>query len=409
MEEAISPKIGLALSGGGARAMAFHLGCLRALDRLGLLHRIDVLSTVSGGSVIGVFFHAHEGDFASFEAKMREVLSQGLAKRMCRKLFSPLGLRVTAAFALIGAVAVVVALIRTIVGLLKLITPSSLALHFESFDVRSPLHRFASRASLLEAVLDELLFGGASMSDLRPKPHLVVNATELRTGSAFRFGTKQSGSWRWGKLHQNDVSVAYAVAASAAYPLFLPAFDETFTFDDKGTLRTERVVLTDGGIYDNLGLGCLWPDRSPDVSLNVTPVDTIICCSAGYGLRQEPPSQFLLARMSSVFSALFDRTQNASIHRLHEVQRTGQIKHFIFPYLGQPDRNLPNPPADLVRREEAHAYPTNFNAMTSDWIERLSLRGEQLTLCLARAYLPHLITSRCGGSHGTESACDQAG
>lgn len=148
------------------------------------------------------------------------------------------------------------------------------------------------------------------MSDLRPKPHLVVNATELRTGSAFRFGTKQSGSWRWGKLHQNDVSVAHAVAASAAYPLFLPAFDETFMFDDKGTLRTERVVLTDGGIYDNLGLGCLWPDRSPDVSLNVTPVDTIICCSAGYGLRQEPPSQFLLARMSSVFSALFERASS---------------------------------------------------------------------------------------------------
>ena len=47
--------------------MAFHLGCLRALDRLGLLRRIDVLSTVSGGSVIGAFFHTHDGDFPSFE------------------------------------------------------------------------------------------------------------------------------------------------------------------------------------------------------------------------------------------------------------------------------------------------------------------------------------------------------
>ncbi|MHC2623874.1 NTE family protein [Bradyrhizobium huanghuaihaiense] len=391
MEEAISPKIGLALSGGGSRAMAFHLGCLRALDQLGLLRRIDVLSTVSGGSVIGAFFHAHDGDFASFETKMREILSQGLASRLCRKLLSPLGLKMAAAFVLTGAVAVVVALIRTMVGVLELITPSSLARHLESFDVRSPVHRFASRTSLLEAVLDELLFGGASMSDLRPKPHLVINATELRTGSAFRFGTKESGSWRWGKLHRNDVSVAHAVAASAAYPLFLPAFDETFTFDNKGTLRAARVVLTDGGIYDNLGLGCLWPDRSPDVSLNVTPVDTIICCSAGYGLRQEPPSQFMFARMSSVFSALFDRAQNASIHRLHEAQRSGQIKHFIFPYLGQLDKNLPNPPSDLVRREEAHAYPTDFDAMSTDWINRLSLRGEQLTMCLARAYIPHLI------------------
>jgi NTE family protein len=391
MEEANSPKIGLALSGGGARAMAFHLGCLKALDRLGLLHRIDVLSTVSGGSVIGVFFHAHDGNFASFEAKIREILSQGLVKRMCRKLFSPLGLKVAAAFALIGAVAIAVALIRTMVGILKLMTPSSLARHFEAFDVRSPLHRFASRTSLLEAALDELLFSGASMSDLPTKPHLVVNATELRTGSAFRFGTKESGSWRWGKLLRNDVSVAHAVAASAAYPLFLPAFDETFTFADKGALRTERVVLTDGGIYDNLGLGCLWPDRSPDISLNVTPVDTIICCSAGYGLRQEPPSQFMLARMSSVFGALFDRAQNASIHRLHEAKRSGQIKHFIFPYLGQLDKALPNRPSNLVRREEAHSYPTDFNAMSRDWIDRLSLRGEQLTLCLAREYIPHLI------------------
>jgi NTE family protein len=346
---------------------------------------------VSGGSVIGVFFHAHDGDFASFEAKMRGILSQGLTRRMCRKLLSPLGLKVTAAFALIGAVAVGVALIRTILGLLKLITPSSLARHFESFDVRSPLHRFGSRSSLLEAALDELLFGGAPMSGLRPKPHLVINATELRTGSAFRFGTKESGSWRWGRLHRNEVSVAHAVAASAAYPLFLPAFDETFTFDNKGTLRSDRVVLTDGGIYDNLGLGCLWPDRSPDVSLNVTPVDTIICCSAGYGLRQEPPSQFMPARMSSVFGALFDRAQNASIHRLHEAQRSGQIKHFIFPYLGQLDKALPNPPLNLVRREEAHSYPTDFNAMSTEWIDRLSLRGEQLTTCLARAYIPHLI------------------
>ncbi|MFX7902604.1 patatin-like phospholipase family protein, partial [Acinetobacter baumannii] len=85
--------------------MAFHLGCLRALNQLGLLDRIDVLSTVSGGSVIGAFFHAHHGDFASFEAKMREALSQGLMKRMWRKLLSPIGLKVVTAFAMVGLIA----------------------------------------------------------------------------------------------------------------------------------------------------------------------------------------------------------------------------------------------------------------------------------------------------------------
>jgi hypothetical protein len=30
----------------------------------------------------------------------------------------------------------------------------------------------------------------------------------------------------------------------------------------------------------------------------------IVCCSAGYGLRQDPPSQFIGARMLSVFPTL---------------------------------------------------------------------------------------------------------
>ncbi|WP_247344393.1 patatin-like phospholipase family protein [Bradyrhizobium sp. 61] len=395
MNESAEPKIGLALSGGGARAIAFHLGCLRALHRLGLLDRVVVLSTVSGGSVIGAYFHAQVnakgGDFAAFEANIRALLARGLARPMCRKLFSWLGIKVAAAFAMIGIVALGITLIKMLMKIARWIMPRALAAHFEQFEIRSPLHRFASRTTLLEAVLNDLLFKEASLNSLPSQPHLVINATELRTGSAFRFGTKESGSWRWGKLHRNDASVAHAVAASAAYPLFLPAFDETLTFKKGGELKPSRVILTDGGVYDNLGLGCLWPDRSPDVSLNVVPIDVIVCCSAGYGLRQDPPSQFIGARMLSVFSTIFDRAQNAAIHRLHEAQRTGQIKSFLFPYLGQLDRNLPNPPADLVRREEARAYPTDFNAMSNEWIERLSLRGEQLTLCLALAYIPHLI------------------
>jgi NTE family protein len=391
------PKIGLALSGGGARAIAFHLGCLRALNKLGLLDRLAVLSTVSGGSVIGAYFHAHQGDFAAFEATMRALLAQGLVAPMCRKLWSRLGIKVVAAFVVVGIVALSVSLLKAFLAIATLVVPRSLAIQFERVDIRSPLHRFASRTTLLEAALDDLLFKRLSLSDLPRQPHLVINATELRTGSAFRFGTTESGSWRWGRLHRNDASVAHAVAASAAYPVFLPAFDETLNFEKDGALTNSRVVLTDGGIYDNLGLGCLWPDRSPDVSLNVVPVDTIICCSAGYGLRQEPPSQFVFARMLSVFSAVFDRAQNAAIHRLHEAQRTGQIKSFIFPYLGQLDRQLPNPPTNLVRREEAHAYPTDFNAMPDEWIERLSLRGEQLTLCLARAYIPDLLSAPTAG------------
>src|ERR1700742_4114156 len=100
--EGEAPRIGLALSGGGSRAVAFHLGCLRALKRLGLLDRVVVLSTVSGGSVIGAYFHAHKGDFESFEAKVRQLLAEGLVKPMLRQLFSRVGLKVASSFLLIG-------------------------------------------------------------------------------------------------------------------------------------------------------------------------------------------------------------------------------------------------------------------------------------------------------------------
>jgi len=50
-------KIGLALSGGGFRASLFHLGTLSALAEAGILKDISVISTVSGGSIIGVFYY----------------------------------------------------------------------------------------------------------------------------------------------------------------------------------------------------------------------------------------------------------------------------------------------------------------------------------------------------------------
>jgi hypothetical protein len=45
--------VGLALSGGGIRSATFNLGVFQALAELGLLRKIDYLSTVSGGGFIG--------------------------------------------------------------------------------------------------------------------------------------------------------------------------------------------------------------------------------------------------------------------------------------------------------------------------------------------------------------------
>lgn len=49
--EGVEPGIGLALSGGGFRATLFHLGSIWRLNELGLLAKLDRVSSVSGGSI----------------------------------------------------------------------------------------------------------------------------------------------------------------------------------------------------------------------------------------------------------------------------------------------------------------------------------------------------------------------
>src|SRR5690349_24800215 len=47
----LEPGLGIALSGGGFRAMLFHAGALLRLNELGLLSRAARISSVSGGSI----------------------------------------------------------------------------------------------------------------------------------------------------------------------------------------------------------------------------------------------------------------------------------------------------------------------------------------------------------------------
>jgi NTE family protein len=143
-------------------------------------------------------------------------------------------------------------------------------------------------------------------------------------------------------------------------------------------------------VYDNLGLSPLWPDREPSISLNVEVLDTIICCRAGYGLRHDPPNQFMIARLQSAFASIHDRAQNAATKRLFDLKAHGKLAAVVMPYLGQDDSRLKFRRSDLVAREDAYAYPTDFSAMSPAWIERLSRRGEQLTRALIVEHAPHL-------------------
>ena len=60
--DGVEKRIGLALSGGGFRAAAFHLGVMRRLQALNLLDKLDLVSCVSGGSIAGGTLAVNWGD-----------------------------------------------------------------------------------------------------------------------------------------------------------------------------------------------------------------------------------------------------------------------------------------------------------------------------------------------------------
>jgi NTE family protein len=244
-----------------------------------------------------------------------------------------------------------------------------------------------------ENVLRERVFGSLTLtSPRRANIDVVLNACELRSGSSFRFGSRESGCWRYGTIDSDTTPVAHAVAASAAYPAILPAIDEVLQFRNRsGETKKRRVLLTDGGIYDNLGVTCLEPGSSASHGYNHFSPDYIICCDAGHGVFQDYPVPFLWApRMVRAFQSVFRKAQNATQSRLHMLSATNQIKGFLLSYLGQIDNRLPYAPVDLISREEVYEYPTDFSAMSVEDINRISKRGEQITRTLLAYYCPEL-------------------
>jgi NTE family protein len=259
--------------------------------------------------------------------------------------------------------------------------------------IRTPLPRRYTRTHALEATLADALFGDAKLSARRRDGiDVVFNASELRTGTSFRFGSRESGAWRFGEVQGNDVAVAHAVTASAAYPALLPAFDETLTFVRRdGTVQRERVVLTDGGVVENLGVSCLEPGRSGAHGYNTFSTDYVISCNAGAGQFEWHTLPFgWMSRMTSAFATVFRKAHDATLARLHTYAPAGRLKGFVLAYLGQQDRSFPAPPPDLVPRDDVAAYPTDFSAMSEESIRRLTLRGEQVTRLLVARYCPDI-------------------
>lgn len=214
---------GLCLSGGGYRAMLFHVGSLWRLHEAGWLNRLDRISSVSGGSITA-------GVLAMQWAELRQSPDtfQILVADPLRRLAD----RTIDAGAIIGG----------------LLLPGSVA-------------------DRVAAAYRKHLFGDRTLQDLPDAPRFIFNATNLQSGALWRFSKPYMADYRVGLIPSPRTSLAVAVAASSAFPPVLsPVKIELNPGDfEPGSGRdlqfppfTTEVVLTDGGVYDNLGLETVW-------------------------------------------------------------------------------------------------------------------------------------------------------
>ena len=73
-------KIGLSLSGGGYRAAIYHLGTFRKLREMGILENVDVISTISGGSITGACYGLKGDNFEEFEKCLRGIVQKSIIR-----------------------------------------------------------------------------------------------------------------------------------------------------------------------------------------------------------------------------------------------------------------------------------------------------------------------------------------
>lgn len=232
--------IALCLSGGGFRATLFHLGALRRLNELGVLAQCGTITSVSGGSIInGVLAAAWERLAASLQDGRFSAFDELLARPVrafCRED------------------------LRTRVIIWGRLDPREWG----------PLLRsdYSITDRLAKAYADGLDLD-RRLSELPGAPRFIFCATNLETGANWEFqgGPRgRMGDWQVGQVGTGAITVAQAVAASSAFPFAFPPlilnFPDPSVFDGPAAKRNAESVrwipLTDGGVYDNMGLEPVW-------------------------------------------------------------------------------------------------------------------------------------------------------
>lgn len=362
-------RLGLALSGGGVRAMAFHCGVMRWLAENGRLDSICHVSSVSGGSLfVGLVFQFNDWRWPSDEAYCSSV------EPKIKGLLTRTSLRDDA--------------------LARLLRPSN-------------WRYLLSRANVLASTIEQRWGVAASLRDLPPSPVWSVNGTTAENGRRFRFKRTECGDYEIGYADASEFKVADAMAVSAAFPVGIgPFVIRTADFswrrrkawNDPPESAVEvtpdfpRLHLYDGGVYDNLGLEPLFDTGSRTLKNDV---EAIIISDAGAPLARIPPGWVLSPfRVKRIADIALDQTRALRIRSL--------IKFFqADPTLGMYLQLGAHAPGRMAQYSASN--PAAASALLSEaWLDE----GEVELAAREPTSLGRLTPEACGRleRHGYETA-----
>lgn len=335
-------KIGLALSGGGFRASLFHIGVLAKLAELDLLRDVEVLSCVSGGSIVGAFYYLElkkrlesgnttHADYLAIvrdvERKFRAGVQKNIRTRIAASPWAGLKMAFQSGYSR---------------------TDRAGELYQEHlYDLTADPGTKAPRL-MAELKVQPAAFDGEQGQSFNPKydnwhldakvPMLVLNATSLNTGHNWQFTATWMGESpqaisdtidsipRYRRMYyeteapkpHDAVSIGTAVGASAC----VPALFEPIVMRSLFPERTVRLV--DGGVHDNQGLSSLLEQNC-----------RIILISDASGQMKEitNPGGSIRDSFGGSNEILQARVREAQFDQLSTLRRAGAIQGSMFIHL----------------------------------------------------------------------------
>lgn len=271
------PSIALCLSGGGLRATLFHLGLVRALrqtviDGKPAITRVDEIYSVSGGSILAAHLVANwerycgtDEQFESVEEEIRKLALSNIRGRVLQRW-------------LLSCMAVV----PRLTGMSR------------TYWLAKEYERLYGKVHLSSFYRD----GGLS------RPSLYVLTTSFKTGELCSFsphgfeiarrpdkGTGHSPV----EVRADLIPLPFAVAASSAFPPLFPPIELTKQMlGDVDNIDFERsVYLSDGGVFDNLGVEKFLYNKA----VGKSNANVVILSNAGSSFKSDAENSF-----SGVFS-----------------------------------------------------------------------------------------------------------